>query len=80
MLPMKNTKGLSYSTIMNKVKELQELMITYNAFMAGQIKVDENFNIDENELSDLILKIADELGIDHEDLSDYATEQFGVAS
>ena len=70
---MTNTKGLTYSTIMNKVKELQELMITYNAIMAGQMNW-----IDENLISDEILKRADELGIDHEDLTDLATEQFGA--
>ena len=74
MIAMKNTKGLTYAAIMLKVKDLQELMITYNAIMAGQLKIDENL------IGDKILKIADELGIDHEDLSDYATEQFGVAS
>lgn len=74
MIAMKNTKGLTYAAIMLKVKDLQELMITYNAIMAGQL------NIDENLIGDKILKMADELGIDHEDLSDYATEQFGVAS
>ena len=60
-------------------KELQKLMITYNAFMAGQIECDENFNICENELSDEILTIANELGIDEDELTEFATEQFGVA-
>ena len=41
--------------------------------MAGQMNW-----IDENLISDEILKRADELGIDHEDLTDLATEQFGA--
>ena len=56
------------------MNELKNLILTYNAIMAGQSAEDEN------EISKKILKLADELGINHEDLSDYATEQFGVAS
>ena len=74
MIAMTNTKGLSYSTIMNKTKEIQELIMTYNAIMAGQLK------IDENEISKKILKLADELGIDRQELADLGTEMFGVAS
>ena len=74
MIAMTNTNGLSYSTIINKSKEIQELIKTYNSIMAGQL------NLDENKISKKILKLADELGIDYEDLSDYATKQFGVAS
>lgn len=55
-------------------KELKNLILTYNAIMAGQSIADEN------EISEKILKLADKLGIAHEDISDYATEQFGVAS
>tara|TARA_B100001093_G_C26279076_1_gene780299 strand:+ start:389 stop:610 length:222 start_codon:yes stop_codon:yes gene_type:complete len=72
MIAMTNTKGLTYAAIMLKVKDLQELMTTYNAIMAGQL------NIDENLISDKILKMADELGIDHDELSDLATSNFGV--
>ena len=74
MIAMTNTKGLTYAAIMLKVKDLQELITTYNAIMAGQL------NIDEDLISDKILKMADELGIDHEDLTDLATEQFGGVS
>jgi len=72
MIAMTNTKGLTYAAIMLKVKDLQELMITYNAIMAGQL------NIDENLIGDKILKMADELGIDHDELADLSTENFGV--
>ena len=72
MIAMKNTKGLTYAAIMLKVKDLQELITTYNAIMAGQL------NIDEDLISNKILKMADELGIDHDELSDLATANFGV--
>ena len=72
MIAMKNTKGLTYAAIMLKVKDLQELMTTYNAIMAGQL------NIDADLIGDKILKMADELGIDHEELSEYSTSNFGV--
>lgn len=72
MIAMTNTKGLTYAAIMLKVKDLQELITTYNAIMAGQL------NIDEDLISDKILKMADELGIDHDELSDLATAKFGV--
>ena len=72
MIAMTNTKGLTYAAIMQKVKDLQELITTYNAIMAGQL------NIDEDLISDKILKMADELGIDHDELSDLATAKFGV--
>jgi len=51
--------------------ELKNLILTYNAIMAGQSAADEN------EISEKILKLADKLGIDHEDLSDLTTEMFG---
>ena len=72
MIPMTNTKGLTYAAIMQKVKDLQELITTYNAIMAGQL------NIDEDLISDKILKMADELGIDHDELADLSTANFGV--
>ena len=72
MIAMTNTKGLTYSAIMLKVKDLQELITTYNAIMAGQL------NIDEDLISDKILKMADELGIDHDELADLSTANFGV--
>ena len=72
MIAMTNTKGLTYAAIMLKVKDLQELITTYNAIMAGQL------NIDEDLISNKILKLADELGIDHDALSDLATAKFGV--
>ena len=72
MIAMTNTKGLTYAAIMLKVKDLQELITTYNAIMAGQL------NIDEDLISNKILKLADELGIDHDGLSDLATAKFGV--
>ena len=72
MIAMTNTKGLTYAAIMLKVKDLQELITTYNAIMAGQL------NIDEDLISDKILKIADELGIDHDELADVSTANFGV--
>ncbi len=72
MIAMANTKGLTYAAIMLKVKDLQELITTYNAIMAGQL------NIDEDLISNKILKMADELGIDHDELSDLATAKFGV--
>ena len=74
MIAMKNTKGLSYSKIMNKTKEIQELLMTYNAIMAGQLKIDENV------IGEKILKLADELGIDPEELGDLALHNFGDAS
>lgn len=72
MIAMTNTKGLTYAAIMLKVKDLQELITTYNAIMAGQL------NIDEDLISDKILKMADELGIDHDELADLSTASFGV--
>lgn len=72
MIAMNNTKGLTYAAIMLKVKDLQELITTYNAIMAGQL------NIDEDLISDKILKMADELGIDHDELADLSTANFGV--
>ena len=72
MIAMTNTKGLTYAAIMMKVKDLQELITTYNAIMAGQL------NIDEDLISDKILKMADELGIDHDELADLSTANFGV--
>ena len=72
MIAMNNTKGLTYAAIMLKVKDLQELITTYNAIMAGQL------NIDEDLISDKILKMADELGIDHDELADLSTASFGV--
>jgi len=72
MIAMTNTNGLSYSTIMNKTKEIQELLMTYNAIMAGQLKIDENV------IGEKILKLADELGIDPEELGDLALQNFGV--
>ena len=54
MIAMTNTKGLTYAAIMLKVKDLQELITTYNAIMAGQL------NIDEDLISNKILKMADE--------------------
>lgn len=72
MIAMTNTKGLTYAAIMLKVKDLQELITTYNAIMAGQL------NIDEDLISDKILKMADELGIDHDELADLSTANFGV--
>ena len=52
------------------MNELKNLILTYNAIMAGQSAEDENV------ISEKILKLADELGIDHEDLSDLTTEMF----
>jgi len=72
MIAMTNTKGLTYAAIMLKVKDLQELITTYNSIMAGQL------NIDEDLISNKILKMADELGIDHDELADLATSDFGV--
>jgi 2-hydroxychromene-2-carboxylate isomerase len=72
MIAMTNTKGLTYAAIMLKVKDLQELITTYNAIMAGQL------NIDEDLISNKILKMADELGIDHDELADLSTANFGV--
>tara|TARA_B100002019_G_scaffold276057_1_gene274522 strand:+ start:387 stop:608 length:222 start_codon:yes stop_codon:yes gene_type:complete len=72
MIAMTNTKGLTYAAIMMKVKDLQELLTTYNAIMAGQL------NIDEDLISNKILKLADELGIDHDELADLSTANFGV--
>ena len=72
MIAMTNTKGLTYAAIMMKVKDLQELLTTYNAIMAGQL------NIDEDLISNKILKLADELGIDHDELADVSTANFGV--
>ena len=72
MIAMTNTKGLTYAAIMMKVKDLQELLTTYNAIMAGQL------NIDEDLISNKILKLADELGIDHDELADLSTASFGV--
>ena len=72
MIAMTNTKGLTYAAIMMKVKDLQELLTTYNAIMAGQL------NIDEDLISNKILKMADELGIDHDELADLSTANFGV--
>ena len=72
MIAMTNTKGLTYAAIMMKVKDLQELLTTYNAIMAGQL------NIDEDLISNKILKMADELGIDHDELADLSTSNFGV--
>ena len=72
MIAMTNTKGLTYAAIMLKVKDLQELITTYNAIMAGQL------NIDEDLISNKILKLADELGIDHDELADLSTANFGV--
>ena len=72
MIAMTNTKGLTYAAIMLKVKDLQELITTYNAIMAGQL------NIDEDLISNKILKMADELGIDHDELADLSTASFGV--
>ena len=72
MIAMTNTKGLTYAAIMLKVKDLQELLTTYNAIMAGQL------NIDEDLISNKILKMADELGIDHDELADLSTANFGV--
>ena len=72
MIAMTNTKGLTYAAIMLKVKDLQELITTYNAIMAGQL------NIDEDLISNKILKLADELGIDHDELADLSTASFGV--
>ena len=72
MIAMTNTKGLTYAAIMLKVKDLQELITTYNAIMAGQL------NIDEDLIANKILKMADELGIDHDELADLATANFGV--
>ena len=71
MIAMTNTKGLTYAAIMLKVKDLQELITTYNAIMAGQL------NIDEDLISNKILKLADELGIDHDELADLSTANFG---
>ena len=42
MIAMANTKGLTYAAIMLKVKDLQELITTYNAIMAGQLNIDED--------------------------------------
>ena len=42
MIAMTNTKGLTYAAIMLKVKDLQELITTYNAIMAGQLNIDED--------------------------------------
>ena len=72
MIAMTNTKGLTYAAIMLKVKDLQELITTYNAIMAGQL------NIDEDLISNKILKLADELGIAHDELADVSTANFGV--
>ena len=72
MIAMTNTKGLTYAAIMLKVKDLQELITTYNAIMAGQL------NIDEDLIGNKILKMADELGIDHDELADLSTANFGV--
>ena len=72
MIAMNNTKGLTYAAIMLKVKDLQELITTYNAIMAGQLDIDEEL------ISDKILKMADELGIDHDELADLSTANFGV--
>ncbi len=72
MIAMTNTKGLTYAAIMLKVKDLQELITTYNAIMAGQL------NIDEDLIANKILKMADELGIDHDELADLSTASFGV--
>jgi 2-hydroxychromene-2-carboxylate isomerase len=72
MIAMTNTKGLTYAAIMLKVKDLQELITTYNAIMAGQL------NIDEDLIANKILKMADELGIDHDELADLSTANFGV--
>ena len=72
MIAMTNTKGLTYAAIMLKVKDLQELITTYNAIMAGQL------NIDEDLIANKILKMADELGIDHDELADVSTANFGV--
>ena len=72
MIAMTKTKGLTYAAIMLKVKDLQELLTTYNAIMAGQL------NIDEDLISNKILKLADELGIDHDELADLSTANFGV--
>ena len=72
MIAMTNTKGLTYAAIMLKVKDLQELITTYNAIMAGQL------NIDEDLISNKILKLADDLGIDHDELADVSTANFGV--
>ena len=72
MIAMANTKGLTYAAIMLKVKDLQELITTYNAIMAGQL------NIDEDLIANKILKMADELGIDHDELADLSTANFGV--
>jgi len=72
MIAMTNTKGLTYAAIMLKVKDLQELITTYNAIMAGQL------NIDEDLISNKILKMADKLGIDHDELADLSTANFGV--
>ena len=72
MIAMTNTKGLTYAAIMLKVKDLQELITTYNAIMAGQL------NIDEDLIANKILKLADELGIDHDELADVSTANFGV--
>jgi len=72
MIAMTNTKGLTYAAIMLKVKDLQELITTYNAIMAGQL------NIDEDLIANKILKMANELGIDHDELADLSTANFGV--
>jgi len=56
------------------INELKNLILTYNAIMAGQSTADEKKIIKK------ILKIADELGIDHQELADLGTEMFGVAS
>ena len=40
--------------------------------MAGQL------NIDEDLIANKILKMADELGIDHDELADLSTANFGV--
>jgi len=72
MIAMTNTKGLTYAAIMLKVKDLQELITTYNAIMAGQL------NIDEDLIANKILKMANELGIDHDELADLSTTNFGV--
>ena len=52
------------------MNELKNLILTYNAIMAGQSAEDED------KISEKILKLADKFGINHEDLSDLTTEMF----
>ena len=60
MIAMTNTKGLTYAAIMLKVKDLQELITTYNAIMAGQLNIDEDYRTSKNITLDRFLYPLDE--------------------